>query len=545
MLKGEAILTDHEAQGAIDGEIKKYQEIIRGLHTRRNTHAAISKLPNELIAQIFLECSALNGGDDFTYTRCRLMSICTTWREIALATPQLWTFISLRRPQWLATSLHHSKSAPLIVEYTKTQQTLDSDLVETLKHEMHRFKDLRVNWPRADASALLTQFFNQPLPRASLLQKLVIDMNLPTDVGALNIEWTLEPVIMDLFWAESSALWSMSLENALPSSTTRLPSLTHFNIDVSREGHRLSLPWLAEFLQNHPTLENVDIRTISSGHSATLPALPISLPNLRSLTLIFASLKESKLFPHLELPSPPPNTYIAFFNSPDDDETDDQGDPVRSQLRQLISNAASALLDANSSPSPSLQATFLASTAYQLIVTTVEDDPDPFMLSILNLPPQLRSPVVHFTTALPLERITQLYLYGQVHGCEWAAWRNLLPHLIELEWVSVKSVTTLRLFARSTIPLYDLMAADSEVPVFGNHKLTSIHVDGDRASTARDWMRFIDMCRSRAEHGIGIEIVKIYECKVAEEHVRELEEVTDVDWDEDDDESTDKEDEEE
>ncbi|TFK60886.1 hypothetical protein BDN72DRAFT_751234, partial [Pluteus cervinus] len=68
------------------------------LRTLRNSLAPVSQIPTELLSKIFVhsqDCGDISivGEIDLT-TRLPISWVCRHWREIALATPALWTVIA-------------------------------------------------------------------------------------------------------------------------------------------------------------------------------------------------------------------------------------------------------------------------------------------------------------------------------------------------------------------------------------------------------------------------------------------------------------------
>ncbi|KAJ8454528.1 hypothetical protein ONZ45_g19270 [Pleurotus djamor] len=296
------IYPDLNDQCAIDKKIAKHMKIVCALRTRRNTLAAISKLPNEIIAEIFIACRTLR--EIFNHTPSAIILVCTAWRDIALSTPQVWSHISFEDPNSISRSLVHSKKEPLTVEcdayhfYGFEQR----HPMRLLARETYRFEELRISGPGDDTSRMAAHFFQKDRsPSAPLLQKLSIQV----DVGGGGDEDSMTPRIMTSFWKDLTALRSMTFRKILPTSAPYLPSLRHLTIDVSSKGRFLSIPWVIQLLRNAPLLENATVGKISSDHPISLtPPLPIAIPllGLRTIKLKLKFLQESKLLSYLQIP---------------------------------------------------------------------------------------------------------------------------------------------------------------------------------------------------------------------------------------------------
>ncbi|KAJ8501989.1 hypothetical protein ONZ45_g11957 [Pleurotus djamor] len=280
-----------KAQHAIDEEIERYQlinegierykAIIRGLLTRRNTYAEISRLPQELMAQIFIIAASTSRAKwyDFgvTPTLMIISSVCTQWWRIALGTPQLWDSISTAKPRACAALLERSKASPLKIFCPLPHQS-DEDfaaMVTALTAETARFKEARIQSSIDNAYSALALFLHPKL-------------------------WGCHPI-----------------------KTSNMPNLTDLLVQTNGPGNRLSIPWMINLLRNTPLLEELEIDHISSDFSiAVAGELPVSLPKLRSMKLHFQYIKEAQLFSYLEIPSSTQST-IEFHNDDPEIENED------------------------------------------------------------------------------------------------------------------------------------------------------------------------------------------------------------------------------
>jgi hypothetical protein len=106
-------------------EIAHRQANIRALYTRRNTAAAISRLPNELLRLVF---TLLRDGTPEPGAPWKAIAgVCTAWRALALDSPSLWSRIDVapgpsgsevRAQTWTDLLLKRSKCAPLDLHIT-------------------------------------------------------------------------------------------------------------------------------------------------------------------------------------------------------------------------------------------------------------------------------------------------------------------------------------------------------------------------------------------------------------------------------------------
>ncbi|KDQ51401.1 hypothetical protein JAAARDRAFT_84031, partial [Jaapia argillacea MUCL 33604] len=104
----------------IDSDITAHLESIRQLCTTRNSLMPISCLPPEVLANIFVQYAAqINLRSPSISLGCStdwwiaVTYVCRHWREVALATPRLWSSLSFQRPKWVPEMIIRSRMAPL------------------------------------------------------------------------------------------------------------------------------------------------------------------------------------------------------------------------------------------------------------------------------------------------------------------------------------------------------------------------------------------------------------------------------------------------
>lgn len=122
----------------------------------------INWLPTELLIEIFLirtedESADLAIGLPYNSAPVLISHVCHKWRELALATSRLWSFISYGTPQWiprpLSVFLQRAGSSPISFNFISTPSTSASDdlnleettsigLIQTLCCQRRRFRSL-------------------------------------------------------------------------------------------------------------------------------------------------------------------------------------------------------------------------------------------------------------------------------------------------------------------------------------------------------------------------------------------------------------------
>ncbi|KIM35833.1 hypothetical protein M413DRAFT_428331 [Hebeloma cylindrosporum] len=117
----------------IDRRIASLRESIHALNRQRNELLPISKLPVEIVTEIFLlhqeNLKPQGALEKATLDWIRISHVCKRWREIALCCSRLWIHIPFRHPEWanemilrsypaclIAMASFHSESSPKELE---------------------------------------------------------------------------------------------------------------------------------------------------------------------------------------------------------------------------------------------------------------------------------------------------------------------------------------------------------------------------------------------------------------------------------------------
>jgi hypothetical protein len=147
----------------IDRDIRFHENIVLALKSRRNSLAPIFRLPSELICRIIKETQLPRRDESDNHPNfmsfevnsgwTAMLRICKHVRSIALAAPELWTFIDtgLQDIYWISNSLKRARGVPLVFKYDCNQ--LDPFVRE--KGEI-----ALVTFPRAHAASLLVDGTN-------------------------------------------------------------------------------------------------------------------------------------------------------------------------------------------------------------------------------------------------------------------------------------------------------------------------------------------------------------------------------------------------
>ena len=139
----------------IDRDIAQLEESIRALKSRRNELSLISRLPVEILCNIF-KFSLVDVDDFFPSAFPGLMiwinfnfsQVSQHWRSTALSAPELWCKISLSYPRrWVQEMLIRSKRAKLTIHSCSSFDTSNIKAIEKVRsclYEMDRVEELKL-----------------------------------------------------------------------------------------------------------------------------------------------------------------------------------------------------------------------------------------------------------------------------------------------------------------------------------------------------------------------------------------------------------------
>lgn len=273
------------------------------IYAQWNATAHISKLPAELLSEIFLHLLAdCSNHFRLEEQRRKIMRICRFWRDVALNFPSLWTnlIVSGGRGslQHLDTVFQRSKSKALQIYATiyhgSDHSSSCEELVSTLKGIVHRIDTLEISlWPE-DLKSLVPLFSSGECPMRTLR----------AGTDHVYEGWSYDVVSGELFPmlrdASLDGFPGCALSSWIPRSITSL---------------KLSKVWityqeLLDFLSNLPMLEILRISDISHSDQP-VPTGPVHLPLLQHLEFT-TDASDARFIRYLSVPS---EASISLFIS--------------------------------------------------------------------------------------------------------------------------------------------------------------------------------------------------------------------------------------
>ncbi|KAF8916278.1 hypothetical protein CPB85DRAFT_351952 [Mucidula mucida] len=282
----------------IDAQIAQYESAVRVLKFQRNMLAPISRLPVEVLCQIFILT---------TYTTCpplwmAVTHVCSQWRAAALKCPAMWSYITFERPsRWTNEMLQRSMEAPLtlhVLDHWRLNRMLKT--VSTALEHIGRTVELRL---RGDFSTL-TKSLNQPAPN---LHTLTLEYNNSASYSGIPGQSVSLPD--DFLGGDTPRLRHLELKQChLTWNSGILKGLTHLELK-GPTSHPANIAEVTTALSNTPMLEVLHLHGIlESMDAATYTTLSrsqhlITLAHLSRLHLHSGVVPATKLLLHLSFPS--------------------------------------------------------------------------------------------------------------------------------------------------------------------------------------------------------------------------------------------------
>ncbi|KAJ8514995.1 hypothetical protein ONZ45_g7528 [Pleurotus djamor] len=280
--------------------------MIRSLRSKRNTHSYISQLPDEILAMIFALSRDENiiSAPGLPIQWLCVTAVCRHWRQVALDTPLLWSFIDFRSDETsldCATQfLERSKSAPLslVASFSPTSNTIDR--LKNLLTDTMATRDIRelAVHPCGTKGKTLGTFMEC---RPATFPPYLLSLTLEGTSADTNTS-------TNYLWNELPALQSLNLLHMpLPAVIPYLPKLRSLKITNANFTPLRAL----QILQEIPLLEAVHLdQLIQPSWTGSVPH--VHLPQLRTLDLKGDSFENSRILKYLHFEA---TTSVSFIDS--------------------------------------------------------------------------------------------------------------------------------------------------------------------------------------------------------------------------------------
>ncbi|KAJ7155425.1 hypothetical protein C8R43DRAFT_430595 [Mycena crocata] len=287
------------AQRQIDQEIRKSQDSIRALQSRRNSLSPVGRLPPEMLSRIFLFCS---NPDSLSWIK-EVSHICRHWRAVALGCPNLWSIPIFSQPRWADEMLKRSKMAPLTVKADLTYMT--PKMINTLHSSLQisRIGELDVKTGSRSVPEILNLSDTAPYLHSLCLES----------PRYAQEHFTLPPTFLN---GEAPRLRRLELTRFfMPWDSPLMNNLTHLKIQNPGPTARPSMTELVEALGRMPLLETLELddalpRIADDVSTLSVPSARTPLPHLKRIIVANVSALEcADTLNHLSYPS---NTSIKI-----------------------------------------------------------------------------------------------------------------------------------------------------------------------------------------------------------------------------------------
>ena len=264
--------TLEETRNIIDRNIARLEENIRALKSRRNELSSISRLPAEILCNIFK--FSLSEKQTRTPDWTNFSQVSQHWRTSALGAPELWTIIPLRYPRWAEEMLTRSKMAKLTIRSSPSLVKLDLKTIETVRsclYEMNRIEKIKFT---EIPGRILEEFFRDLPKSAPQLHTLCI--------RPLSSTFSIH----EDFLYDTERLKIVELFNCRISWDSRLlTGLTRLTLENSLEANS-SIIQLLQALQRMPALTNLRLKdSIPDDSEGPFTYAVVDLPCLQVLSI--------------------------------------------------------------------------------------------------------------------------------------------------------------------------------------------------------------------------------------------------------------------
>ncbi|KAJ7121528.1 hypothetical protein C8R44DRAFT_786403 [Mycena epipterygia] len=253
-----------------------------------NEKLAISRLPPEILAEMFILLCETSDYFDYSWVACS--HVCSSWRQITLDLPHLWSHVVFSSPEWTRLCLDRSKTSLLIIEADVTSSFVQHDLVCDVLELADRIGRIDIRF--VILSDRLLALLAGPLP-------MLTSMTLESTSYVVSRDIPLKPDPPS--YPKLRTLQVRSNVPFLPPLPAQLVNLEIINPDMDMETDYLGWDNFAEALQLLPQLEILTLRGFPVP-SPSSSRLRICLPSLRRLNLSATPADCTQFIQTLEFP---------------------------------------------------------------------------------------------------------------------------------------------------------------------------------------------------------------------------------------------------
>ncbi|KAF7424628.1 hypothetical protein PC9H_009936 [Pleurotus ostreatus] len=303
----------HQELAAIyDSEIDAHFAEILRLRKKRNADcSATRKLPPEILAQIFgIVVYSARGVSDYPLSWVAITYVCSSWRNVALDEPSLWTDFTNVHLKWVREVFARSKAATLRVRvggYSMDSRRRFRFLIEDMNAAPERLKALEV-----ESNSSFLALLNKPTPFLEALTVNAAEVTFPSDflggcAPRLHYVKSCASLPADASWLAN--LTSLECQGMLCLEATWFSHVTSLQLGVGWDGtdastgkaRPVSMDVLLTMLENMPLLERLSLSPPNNFDPApSTRSTPVDLHHLHDITAWFGGEPNlAKIFNHL------------------------------------------------------------------------------------------------------------------------------------------------------------------------------------------------------------------------------------------------------
>jgi hypothetical protein len=283
------------ARSIIDRDIAHLEENVRALKSRRKELSPISRLPVEILCNIFslTEEISIHGIGRSPKSWTNFSQVSRHWRSSALSAPGLWTNIPLSYPRWAQEMLIRSKMAKLTIQSDRSGRFFDPKTIETVRsclYEMDRVEKIDIT---TISGSILEEIFRDLPKSAPQLHTLCIGRSYGTAFS-----------IHEDFLYDTERLQRVELINCKISWDSRfLTGLTRLTLEGSKSLELNSIIQVLHALQRMPALTDLHLNDSIPENSEGPSTYPVvDLPCLRVLRISSAVGTLTTVLRHITFP---------------------------------------------------------------------------------------------------------------------------------------------------------------------------------------------------------------------------------------------------
>jgi hypothetical protein len=321
-------MTKSDALAWIDKRTRGLQQSIMALTAIRNTLAAVDNLPDELLVEIFTALAFIvrppfgqmgETGPSAGISWLAVAKVCRRWRNIALWTPKLYSFIDARSVAITRIFLRRSNNVPVNVYMESEASSVDVHGTMTeIKPHFSRVKELGFRARYQSLLVLASHIGSLPAP---MLESLHLEQITVRRILALHEAI----VIPQIFNGHTPALRRLYLALiSIPWTSPIFSGLTELHLLLQHSSTSPSIDTFLQVLENCPLLETLTL--VRAGPSLHVDLLeyppPVQVAELTRLREIYLQLSRpidtQYVLAHLVIPSTATITICCQLDSDQD-----------------------------------------------------------------------------------------------------------------------------------------------------------------------------------------------------------------------------------